>query len=74
MYGFYFKVLQRSVTNPLTVVIASRVSLIAADLIVIVVTWFTTYKIASARSRDALNHNQTTFSGLLLRDGTLYFM
>ncbi|KAM5541338.1 hypothetical protein V8D89_004892 [Ganoderma adspersum] len=51
----------------------SRVSLIAADLIVIIVTWITTYKTALA-SRSVLNDNQPTFSGLLLRDGTIYFM
>lgn len=60
------------VDSLLTVAVISRGSLIIADIIVIVVTWVTTYKIATL-SRSVLNHNQPTFSGLLLRDGTLYF-
>ena len=61
------------VIDHLTVETISRGSLIIADLIVVVVTWVTTYKTAAA-SRGVLNHTQPTFSGLLLRDGTLYFM
>lgn len=55
-----------------TVTVLSRVPLIIADMVVIIVTWVTTYKTATL-SRNVLNHNQPTFSGLLLRDGTLYF-
>ena len=50
----------------------SRVPLIVADLIVIVVTWVTTYKITIA-SRNVLSQNCPSLSELLLRDGTMYF-
>ena len=73
MWVLYFKGWCLLLIDHLTVATISRGSLIIADLIVIVVTWVTTYKTAAA-SRGVLNHTQPTFSGLLLRDGTLYFM
>ena len=73
MSVFYFELWCLLVIDHLAVVTISRGSLIIADLIVIVVTWVTTYKTAAA-SRGVLNHTQPTLSGLLLRDGTLYFM
>ena len=69
----YFQAFPRlSVVYSLTVVIMSRGPVIVADIIVIVVTWVTTYKTATL-ARSVLNQNQPTFAGLLLRDGTLYF-
>lgn len=69
----YFQAFPRlSVVYSLTVVIMSRGPVIVADIIVIVVTWVTTYKTATL-ARSVLNQNQPTFSSLLLRDGTLYF-
>ena len=73
MWVVYFKIWCLLVIDHLTVTTISRGSLIIADLIVIVVTWVTTYKTAAA-SRGVLNHTQPTLSGLLLRDGTVYFM
>ena len=73
MWVFYFKIWCLLVIDHLTVSTIGRGSLIIADLIVIIVTWVTTYKTAAA-SRGVLNHTQPTLSGLLLRDGTLYFM
>lgn len=73
MWVFYLKLWCMLVIDHLTVATISRASLIIADLIVIFVTWVTTYKTAAA-SRRVLNHTQPTLSGLLLRDGTLYFM
>ena len=73
MWVSYFKVWCLLVIDHLAVVTISRGSLIIADVIVIIVTWVTTYKTAAA-SRGVLNHTQPTLSGLLLRDGTLYFM
>ena len=69
----YFQVfLWPSVVYSLIVVVLERVPLIIADIIVMVVTGVTTYKTVTL-SRSVLNRNQPTFSGLLLRDGTLYF-
>ena len=63
----------RLVTNPLVVTVISRVLLIAADLTVIAVTWFTTY--ATVRmTRAAFPQRQMGVSSLLLRDGSVYFM
>ena len=73
MWVLYLKIWCLLVIDHLTVATISRGSLTIADLMVIVVTWVTTYKTAAA-SRSVLNRNQPTFSGLLLRDGTLYFM
>ena len=70
--GFVFLSFADTLTYHLTAVFISRVPLITADIIVIIVTWAATYKIAAV-SRSVLNSNQSTFSGLLLRDGTLYF-
>ncbi|RPD64240.1 hypothetical protein L227DRAFT_560964 [Lentinus tigrinus ALCF2SS1-6] len=57
------------ICNRLT--IASRTSLIAADICVIAVTWWSTYGIRKL-TRDA--RLETSFGTLLLRDGTIYFM
>ena len=62
-----------SLIDALVVVFISRLSITTADLIVIVVTWVTTYKIVAASS-SVQNTGHLSFSGLLLRDGTLYFM
>ncbi|KAI0334549.1 hypothetical protein GY45DRAFT_1242288, partial [Cubamyces sp. BRFM 1775] len=51
--------------------IVSRASLMAADTLVIVVTWASTYRIGKA-SRDA--RLGFSFGALLLRDGTIYFV
>ncbi|KAJ8489209.1 hypothetical protein ONZ51_g3053 [Trametes cubensis] len=53
------------------VTIVSRASLMAADTLVIVVTWASTYRIGKA-SRDA--RLGFSFGTLLLRDGTIYFV
>ncbi|KAI1783671.1 hypothetical protein LXA43DRAFT_1045563 [Ganoderma leucocontextum] len=53
--------------------IISRTSLITSDLIVIVVTWFATYK--TTRLARATGHKaRMTLSVLLLRDGMIYFI
>ncbi|KAI0657982.1 hypothetical protein C8Q70DRAFT_999267, partial [Cubamyces menziesii] len=54
-----------------TLTIVSRASLMAADTLVIVVTWASTYRIGKA-SRDA--RLGFSFGTLLLRDGTVYFV
>ena len=57
----------------LVVTIISRSSLIASDLIVIVVTWFATYK-TTKLARASGHKARMTLSVLLLRDGMIYFM
>ena len=59
--------------NFLAVTIISRSSLIASDLIVIVVTWFATYK-TTKLARASGHKARMTLSVLLLRDGMIYFM
>lgn len=49
-----------------TVTIVSRATLMAADVLVIAVTWANTYRLRKA-SHDA--RVDGSFSGLLLRDG-----
>ena len=61
MYG------QLTVTRSL-VTIASRTCLIAADLLVLCVTWRATYR-ATQMARASGNGAKRTFSGTLLRDG-----
>lgn len=56
-----------------SVTIISRSSLIASDLIVIVVTWLATYK-TTRLARVAGHKSRMTLSVLLLRDGMIYFM
>ncbi|EIW58770.1 uncharacterized protein TRAVEDRAFT_20676 [Trametes versicolor FP-101664 SS1] len=51
--------------------IVSRATLMAADVLVIAVTWANTYGLRKA-SRDA--RISTSFSTILLRDGTIYFV
>ncbi|KAI0372708.1 hypothetical protein BV20DRAFT_939448 [Pilatotrama ljubarskyi] len=51
-----------------TVTIVSRASLMAADVLVIAVTWASTYRIGKASREARLG---TSFGTLLLRDGTL---
>ena len=66
-------ILQLSLVDALVVVFISRLSITVADLVVIVVTWITTYRLVAA-SASVQNTGHLSFSGLLLRDGTLYFM
>ena len=54
------------------VTIASRTCLITADLIVIGVTWYATYH-TTQLVRMAGQESMRTFSGTILRDGTLCF-
>ncbi|RDX48216.1 hypothetical protein OH76DRAFT_1312760, partial [Lentinus brumalis] len=51
--------------------IASRTSIIAADVFVIAVTWWNTYGIRKLSRHARLG---TSFGTLLLRDGTIYFI
>ena len=51
------------------VTIASRVSLIIADLIAIGVTWHGTYR-TTKLARIAGQSSMDTYAGILLRDGT----
>ncbi|PIL30350.1 hypothetical protein GSI_07535 [Ganoderma sinense ZZ0214-1] len=51
----------------------SRTSLIASDLVVIVVTWLATYK-TTRLARVAGHKSRMTLSVLLLRDGMIYFI
>ncbi|KAI0740444.1 hypothetical protein C8Q76DRAFT_707823 [Earliella scabrosa] len=53
----------------MSVMAASRGSLIVSDLLVISVTWTALYK----GSRDSLRE-KSTLMYVLLRDGTLYFL
>ncbi|RPD59956.1 hypothetical protein L227DRAFT_575957 [Lentinus tigrinus ALCF2SS1-6] len=53
--------------------IASRTCLIAADLIVIGVTWRATYH-TTQLARAAGEQSMQTFAGTVLRDGTIYFL
>ena len=57
----------------LPVTIVSRLSLVAADLLVVVVTWSPTYERAMA-VRAALGKKRTTLSWIVFRDGLIYFM
>ncbi|TFK78517.1 hypothetical protein K466DRAFT_606914 [Polyporus arcularius HHB13444] len=52
--------------------IVSRVCLIAADLIVLVVTWRATYY--GTKLRAIKVYRRRSFSDILLRDGTIYFL
>ncbi|TFK85359.1 hypothetical protein K466DRAFT_622302, partial [Polyporus arcularius HHB13444] len=52
-----------------TLTIASRVTLMAADLILVFVTWYTLPRRNPSGSRNTLS-----FSTILLRDGTIYFV
>ncbi|KAI0365133.1 hypothetical protein BV20DRAFT_973561 [Pilatotrama ljubarskyi] len=54
------------------VVIASRSCLIAADLLVLIVTWNTTYR--ASRMHRAAQLGNASMSSTLLRDGTVYFL
>ncbi|RPD74201.1 hypothetical protein L226DRAFT_613587, partial [Lentinus tigrinus ALCF2SS1-7] len=56
----------------LIVTIASRVYLIAADLVVLVVTWWATYYGTGLRAIQP--HCRPSFSHILLRDGMMYFL
>ncbi|KAI0708847.1 hypothetical protein C8T65DRAFT_740060 [Cerioporus squamosus] len=58
-----------SKTYDLTIV--SRTSLIAADVFVIAVTWWSTYGIRKLSRHARLG---TSFGTLLMRDGTIYFI
>ena len=62
-----------TLVDALVVVFISRLSITVADLVVIVVTWITTYRLVAA-SASVQNTGHLSFYGLLLRDGTLYFM
>ncbi|RPD59958.1 hypothetical protein L227DRAFT_575959 [Lentinus tigrinus ALCF2SS1-6] len=53
--------------------IASRTCLIASDLVVLCVTWRATYR-ATRLARVTGKKSKDTFSGTLLRDGTIYFL
>ena len=58
----------------LEVISISRGSLIAADLIVIIVTLVTTYK-SAIMARSVLNGRRNkSFAFLLFRDGIMYFL
>ncbi|KAL7280898.1 hypothetical protein ACG7TL_005842 [Trametes sanguinea] len=54
-----------------TLTIVSRSALMAADAMVIVVTWASTYRLRKATRDVGLG---TSFGTLLLRDGTIYFV
>lgn len=55
----------------LMISIATGACTITIDLIVLIITWYRTYKLARHASR---NHMKTSLSSLLLRDGTLHFV
>ncbi|KAI0820324.1 hypothetical protein BC628DRAFT_1413134 [Trametes gibbosa] len=54
-----------------TLTIVSRACLMAADVLIIIVTWISTYRLGRA-SRDL--HIGASFGVQLLRDGTIYFV
>ncbi|KAI0827993.1 hypothetical protein BC628DRAFT_1317402 [Trametes gibbosa] len=56
---------------PLSDVIASRACLIAGDLIVLLVTWYSTYGITRAAK---VANIQMSLTSALLKDGTVYFV
>ena len=68
-----FYELYSQVANLLLVTIASRLSLVAADLLVVVMTWSPTYERAM-EVRAALGKRRATLSWVLFRDGLIYFM
>ncbi|EJF58123.1 hypothetical protein DICSQDRAFT_173216 [Dichomitus squalens LYAD-421 SS1] len=51
--------------------VATRSSLIASDLVVLFVTWYRTYQTAKLSLRSL---RKESFAGILLLDGTIYFM
>ncbi|TBU29425.1 hypothetical protein BD311DRAFT_626828, partial [Dichomitus squalens] len=53
--------------------LASRLSLIGADLFVLCVTWYKTRETVRI-SRTHMHRKTRTFAGCLLRDGTIYFL
>lgn len=63
--------------NTLRIVsVASRASAIAADAIVLAATWIRTWSILQVAKSTHVDRGQSriTLSGLLLRDGTVYFV
>ncbi|TBU54391.1 hypothetical protein BD310DRAFT_78729 [Dichomitus squalens] len=57
-----------------TVVLASRLSLIGADLFVLCVTWYKTRETVRISRTHMHRKTSITFAGCLLRDGTIYFL
>ncbi|TBU57452.1 hypothetical protein BD310DRAFT_821614, partial [Dichomitus squalens] len=57
------------------VTLASRFSLILADLVGLYITWYRTHETIRIAHRNRMSggHNKPTFSFTLLRDGTIYF-
>ncbi|TBU28279.1 hypothetical protein BD311DRAFT_722757 [Dichomitus squalens] len=55
-------------------IIASRASLVLADLLVLCVTWYQTYETVKVSRRDLADLAKPTFASTLLRDGTIYFL
>ena len=56
--------------TPVIVTIASRFSLVGADLLVICVTWCRTYETVKISRRHMVGPGKQSFAGTLLRDGT----
>ncbi|KAI1783683.1 hypothetical protein LXA43DRAFT_1130049 [Ganoderma leucocontextum] len=52
------------------VVIASRASIIAADILLILITWFSLFR----KGAFHFTFDTATFAEVLLRDGTIYFV
>ena len=55
-----------------TVVLACRFSLIAADSLVLCVTWYQTYRTVKWFQREVAEQGERTFAGTLFYDGECY--
>ena len=57
--------------NRLLVLLASRISAIIADILVLWVTWRRTYDTIKVSRRNIDDQGGSTFAGVLIRDGQL---
>ena len=55
--------------NRLLVLLASRISAIIADILVLWVTWRRTYDTIKVSRRNIDDQGSSTFAGILIRDG-----
>ncbi|TBU52783.1 hypothetical protein BD310DRAFT_939446 [Dichomitus squalens] len=53
---------------------ASRFSLVAADLLVLCITWYRTHETVKMSRHIAPDRTRPSFASTLLRDGTTYFL
>ncbi|KAI1794377.1 hypothetical protein LXA43DRAFT_1059213 [Ganoderma leucocontextum] len=68
IYGF-----PPDLVHKLAVTVVSRLSLILADLLVAIVTWWSTYR-TTKLARGLKGFEQNALSSVMLRDGSIYFV